>query len=794
MAQNRQNLGLIVVLGVLFLVVLGAVGWFLTQDDDDKVLTQNTADTSADAPDTTPPVINKPNIEPEPEPTEPTPPPPAESAGTEPATLPLLSKFRKRVLEADLLTQRTTDDTLTKPQKHEIAAKLLALQSIFAPFVITLNEGTVDGDDTRGFQDHFNASFKRPDMATASWTKLNNERLSVWQRHSVVLPEAELDDAIGVPLKRRRQEFVSTQAIDDWLAAIEAEFGKAGFSAKEGAKPLDILVFEDPTQYREFALKRLHIEIPAWSAGFYTSGWEVVALPVNPEVCLAEVLRHEIFHAVQSRLAPRSLMIPWFSEGTAEWLDKSPPANGLPQTNDSFANMAYGYLGNLVQNGLKIDLRAFMNLPLKEFYANPKLNYLMAYCLVDFFRGEADYRPIYFEFWELLKQGIQAEMAFARTFGGLEFDLITRRFKQRIAQSPTKRASPQFLNDAKVDHLGEMPFELPTVPMAANGNASGIAPGWYDALEKLEERGFDTGKATYLAGQFDELVVAIDSSETMSSRIKEPSFDFEALSRWLFSMRYAPSLKLTRKSGDGKRDEPVPPAIIMSLVEAVILDKLADFTEATGVKVGDKIKADIKKGWGGFTLKAKVLMKAKKRQIARYTAESIAWYWGVRQDKSRVTVVDFNSKVMTASDSVSFNKSKDPMAQLFKKTESNKSAQYSDGSDCDWWAALQGIVNVGAEAGSKTFAFIMLTDGPNSFGQFGHTEGGKDPEVYLRDQQNMAKLFSEEWANANLGASNRPSVLQIIGMPGAEGEGLDELPKACPQARLDEWIPRFQRE
>ncbi|MCF6228258.1 MAG: hypothetical protein L3J82_06285 [Planctomycetes bacterium] len=801
MAQNQKNIGLIVALVLLFGAILGGVGWFLSQDDDSEIPTKQVSkDDPEPAKEAPPAEIAKPNADPEPaeEPktAEPLPEPPT-TISVEPATLPILSKYRKRVLDADLLVEITANKTLTDKQKLEIASKLLALESRFAPLVISMIEGSATAADLSGFQDHFRASFKSPEIDRTSWDNTDAERVSIWCRPSATLPDEETDDQTGVPLKRRRQETVDQKTVTSWLEAIEAEFGKTDISAKDGKKPLDILIFEDPSQFHQFALKRLRIEIPKWSAGFYSSGWEVVAVPVNPKVSMAEVVRHEVFHAVQSRLARHSLLIPWFSEGTAEWLDKAPPSNGVLQTNNNFASMAYGYLGNLVKNGLELRLLKFMQLTLEDFYANPKLNYLMAYCLVDFLRGEEDYRPTYFEFWELLKQGVDAESAFSRSFGRLDFASLTRRFKVRIAQEPIRRTAPQFLNDAKVDYLERMPATLPTLPTAA-ANEGEIAAGWFDALGKLEEKGFDTGRGTYLAEQYDELVVAIDSSETMSNRLDKNTFDFDSLSRWLFSMRYAPSLKLTRKSADGKKDEAVPPAIIMSLVDAVILDKIDDFTAATGIKIGKSIQKDINKGWNGFGLSASFLSGQSKRDIGRYTAESIAWYWGVRQDKAKVTVIDFNMNAQVVSDSVKFKEGKpkkisSPLAELFKKTKANQAAKYTDGADCNWWAALQNVLKIGNENGSKKFAFIMLTDGPNSFGTYGHTEGGKDPEVYLRDQKNMAKRFAEEWLNANLNASNRPSVLQIVAMPGAEGEGLDELPKACPQARLDEWVPRFDK-
>ena len=439
MAQNQRNIGLIVALVLLFGAILGGVGWFLNQDDDSEIPTKQACKADPKpVKQAQPAEVAKPDAGPEPanEPKTADPlPEPTTTISVEPATLPVLSKYRKRVLEADLLVEITTNQELTDKQKLEIASKLLALESRFAPFVVSLIEGSATAGDLSGFQDHFRAGFKSPEIDRTSWENTDAERVSIWRRPDATLPDEETDDQKGVPLKRRRQETVDQKAVTSWLEAIEAEFGKTEISAKDGAKPLDILIFEDPSQFHKFALKRLRIEIPVWSAGFYSSGWEVVAVPVNPKVCMAEVLRHEMFHAVQSRLARKSLLIPWFSEGTAEWLDKAPPVNGVLQTNNSFASMAYGYLGNLVKNGLELRLRKFMQLTLEDFYANPKMSYLMAYCLVDFLRGEEDYRPVYFEFWELLKEGVDAGNAFARTFGSLDFEALVRRFKAQIAKN-----------------------------------------------------------------------------------------------------------------------------------------------------------------------------------------------------------------------------------------------------------------------------------------------------------------------------------------------------------------------
>ena len=54
-----------------------------------------------------------------------------------------------------------------------------------------------------------------------------------------------------------------------------------------------------------------------------------------------------------------------------------------------------------------------------------------------------------------------------------------------------------------------------------------------------------------------------------------------------------------------------------------------------------------------------------------------------------------------------------------------------------------------------------------------------------------AERFGEAWNNAGL--NKESSALQIFALPHAEKQGLDELLKAAPQARLDEWAVRFKK-
>jgi hypothetical protein len=56
----------------------------------------------------------------------------------------------------------------------------------------------------------------------------------------------------------------------------------------------------------------------------------------------------------------------------------------------------------------------------------------------------------------------------------------------------------------------------------------------------------------------------------------------------------------------------------------------------------------------------------------------------------------------------------------------------------------------------------------------------------------LAERFGESWKNAGLDMGEA-STLQIFALPHAENQGLNELLKSVPQARLDEWTTRFRK-
>jgi hypothetical protein len=322
------------------------------------------------------------------------------------------------------------------------------------------------------------------------------------------------------------------------------------------------------------------------------------------------------------------------------------------------------------------------------------------------------------------------------------------------------------------------------VPRTLEGNlplpvAPGeVSSGWFKVLGDLQRAGFDTSRAAFLKGEYDLLIVAVDHSESMAQPITQANFDFDALSRWLFSTRYAGTLQFTRKSPDGGTKEEVPTSVLLAMA---------------GIKVGQEIQDDIKESYAQFELTGAALTVMPKRDIARHTAESVAWYWGTRQDQSDVVLVDYNMQVKvekekSGSSAKGFNSSSSPLIKLFGKTQSNAAPAGSHGADTDWWQALQSVVANAQEKGAKRVACMFFTDGANSLGFYGHLEDGRNDDNYFADQQKLAEALKLEWEAAGITSE---STLQIFALPGAQGQGLDYIPQKLTAAQLDDWATHF---
>ncbi|MBZ0136072.1 MAG: hypothetical protein K8I27_06845 [Planctomycetes bacterium] len=731
--------------------------------------------------------------EPGPEPVKPDPVDPPPDPEREHVKLQALTRFRAFVTEADMALVLRDADKPTQDQLWENYSTLHQLDSRFAPYALLRYEGKDALDDKFHFEADVARAFERPDVASTAYAVDAGQRAAIWLREGALLPKAEpLVLTAGVPLGRRLQETVNQEVITHWLAAMESEYGKADFG--DGALPLDIVLYPSLDHYLEFSRKRLGLEVPQWSAGYYSSRWDVICIPVMETTSLAEVIRHEMFHAVQAHRAPQSILVPWFSEGSAEWLDKAAPDPAL-RTLPEFASGAYGYLRALIGQGLEIDLKVFLSLGMQEFYQNPELNYLIAYCFVDFCRAEEDLRALYFRFWQLMCEGVSTDNAYARTFGGLDINELQRRFMARVNGYPKTTEPPRFSHDAPAEHFGSVPAVL-TGGVAPPTREGEIAQGWFKVLGDLQARGFDTSRASFFKGDFDRIVVAVDHSESMSQTITTPNFDFDALSRWLFSLRYAGTLAFTRKSPDGTTTEEVPPSVLLTMVDSVLTGRVDEFIATAGINVGEQIQTDISRSYKKFDLSAGKLKSMAKRDIARHTAESVAWYWGTRQDASEVVVVDFNLDALTEKDtsafkSSGFNSSASPLSKLFAKTAGHAPPGGSHGADTDWWGAFQSLVNSAGEKGTGKTACMFFTDGANSLGFYGHLESGRDDTQYMLDQEKLADALKLEWDNAGLGYDNEDSVLQLFVLPGAEGQGLDFIPQKITQAKLDDWTTHF---
>jgi hypothetical protein len=230
------------------------------------------------------------------------------------------------------------------------------------------------------------------------------------------------------------------------------------------------------------------------------------------------------------------------------------------------------------------------------------------------------------------------------------------------------------------------------------------------------------------------------------------------------------------------------------MVDAVLTDRVQQFVDTAGIKVGQEIQDDIKKGYEDFELTGTALAAMPKREIARHTAESVAWYWGTRQDESDVVLVDYNSLVViekekSGSKAKGYNSSSSPLINLFGKTNGNASPPGSNGADTDWWLGFQSLVAAAQEKGATRVACMFFTDGPNSLGFYGHMEDGRNDTNYFADQAKLAEALKIEWEAA--GISSETSVLQLFAMPGAQGQGLDFIPQKVAQAKLDEWATHF---
>ncbi|MCC6572236.1 MAG: hypothetical protein IT462_00465 [Planctomycetes bacterium] len=790
MTANRDNRSLVRWLPLLALLLLlfGGGAWFVTHPPVRPTPRYDSANEElADRP----APVNRPERavkplkpKPAPQPAQP------EAKAEEPVeppydlTLPPMSRFRRLVLEADgAIRLQEFADTYAAAQREELRrvdATLDRLKSPYSTYSAVRLKREFTTDEKQELASGIAADFRNPDVDTKSFKVEAGRRIAVWLREGVKLPKEENPNSgeDSIPLTRRVHEKITPAALDSVLDAIEREYGESQVGTGKDAQPLDFVLFPDRATITEFGDKRLNIGVPAWSAGFYAPSWDLVCAPVLAHVCLAEVLRHELFHAYQGRVAPKSIYCPWFSEGTAEWLDKAPPKNGKLVTHEAFRYAACGYLLSLLDAGVPLDLAAFLSLSIEKFYMRPDINYLMAYCFVDFLRNTPDLQRVYYDFWKAMKEGREVADAHKGTFGKLDMPTLEKRFLEYLRKFRARHTPVRFTIDSPPHHgRGSLPLSpLPTVTKPVDKkNPKGE---WGEVMVKLADAGFIYTGPPLESATYDRVIIAIDSSASMQGRVNWNSFDQAAFTRWATALTLMPRLKLTREG----TAETVPASMLAMLVEAVLTKKTDEFSTLTGIKIDSMLVRDIEIEHKG-TSKDLDRQARNYRDLSAWVSRKLAALWC--KDEVEVRVVDFNYNVESGSTEGDYP---DAINSLFNSLASNAGAANMHGADTDWLKALQEVLNPELLGGAST-AVIFFTDGPNSAGALGHNENNRDNKRYASDMALLAKQVGDMFKTSGLSAEN--TLFQFFALPGAQDQSLDLVADALPDGKVDEWAYRF---
>lgn len=780
--RNHILLGLVVLL--LLLGGLGAL-WVLSIDDG-ATHRPNISDDSrqnSDIDDADNPVDNaEPAIESEkiPEPEGVRPPGSIE--------LPDMSRFRALVLEADtaLELQGLVEEESEPESCREPWLVLKALGSDLAAYGKRGVESRLTVADKRLLEAEIGTRFLRPDVASESWLSggalLESPKSSnIWQRSSLKMPKAEVaaDEIQGVPLVRRRHE--DLREFRDWFRKIEAEYGRTSFNRDN---PMDFVLLDD-AEFRTFSSRRLKTNVSSWTAGYYSPDWQVAVVRVASNLSTAEVVRHESFHALQYDLAPASLGCLWFSEGSAEWMDKAAFDSGFATLTD-YRQAAMGYLRALLTSGWELNLSAFLTMDRGEFYANPTLHYLYAYSFVDYLLTK-DTRT-YWNFWRELKRGASVADALAKHFPTDEMPKTESNFRAYLMTVPARFNPPGVKGELTGRYALDKPTDKPIYPM-------GVDPKefeWRQKLEDLREHGFNPGWTTPIRGDFDTLVVVVDSSPSMNLQITTFSDnEWNSFTRWLFALRLSGTLQLTNKTTGESANGQTPEVVTLMLVDSVVLGKEREFTLETGISIHENLSKKIKQSWKGFQKEQKSIKHSTRRELALLTAQSMAWYWQMNQEQGQVSVVDFNITMQKSNVMQSSGQRRHTLQTLFKETETNQhdAIEYTPpGSDTDWWLGLNNAIGAASDVQARRAAVLFFTDGACNAGPYQTTA----PEDAGPQRDKLAEDVSVAWRNAGMDHENRPSRLQLIGVPGADVLGLNAIAAKVPEARVSDWSTQFK--
>lgn len=566
-----------------------------------------------------------------------------------------------------------------------------------------------------------------------------SERVLVWAQ----LPDPKSDARDEEWYTSTYPNAASPAMLENWLSAFEADYGECD-AGRNGQPPVTAIVFRRDYDFRRWVWQNENYTVPSWAGGLYLHSRDVALVPCGEYWRSdADVLCHEVFHAFQFRCAPTCSNHSWFVEGSASWVQRAEIHNGKLRRGTWDIRGYYGYLRYLLRCGVKVDVRDLFALSPEQFYANPLVNYLAAYLLVDFILEHEELRAVYFEYWKLLRSGKSADDAFRATFGKLDLEALNKRFIGRVRTTPVSYFLPRLICDAPRAKAPNQPLPMPELTEEQDDEGVDVA------LQKLKEAGFDINRPFPIDRPMERVAICADSSEPASIE----NLNQRAFNRWLNCCNWATDMYSRPQSFGLPQEPPLSLAVLFILIESVLDGKEAAFCEATGIRL-PKDLPEYLRAWASGEIEFKTMREC-------YVAAANAYLGGQQQSVVNLVVLDFRSDVISSE---GWRPTTGKLEQVFDSVQrARKRANKEKETGCDWFKAL----SAAATSVSDRRGIVLF---------FTHSRPGGETGAIL-----------DEWRRK---AGRRTSLL-LVGAPGADAAALEEIAKLAPGAKLDDWQIRF---
>ncbi len=585
-------------------------------------------------------------------------------------------------------------------------------------------------------------------VKTPEFLWFQSERILIWAQ----VPESEQHTSEKRWYAETMRSVATPAAIEEWLTAYEAEYGECN-AGREGEAPLTAILFRNSYAFRRWVWDNDRYTVPIWAGGLYHTKRDVSLVPADGYwVRILEVLRHETFHAFQFRCAPSCSDHSWFVEGSASWVERADIRNGKLQRGDWEIRAYYGYFRYLLRCGVTLDIRRLMKLSPQEFYADPMVNYLASYLLVDYILDRSDLRPVYFEYWKLMRAGKSADAAFEATFGKLDLEALNKRFLQRVRSSPVNYQMPRMTRDAATAAAPNAALPMPQLSEETDDDPPD------EALEKLKGAGFDVERDYPIDGAVEKIVICIDSSKPSGIE----GMDLSKFGRWLGCCSYSTEMYLRPEAYGLPTDPPFSLRVLYILVQSVLDGKEAAFSSATGFKPDAELVEHIRT-WASGAIEFKSIRECYQAAVRAYAGPAL-------NGRPAVTLLDFRSDIVRCSGAAGELAS---VEMMFDRLQTERERTKAAGSDTSDWS--KALLEACALAGEKRTAVLFFTNSAPSGAQTG------DSSALCADVLNA-------WKRS--GATKHTKLI-LIGAPGAQHETLGDLAKLIPASRRDDWVARF---